>query len=192
MPLIKAIFLAFCMISFFFGFLTYSTMFPQFGPELWLFIPDCPLYVALLLLIAVFGIKNELFRFIAAAGLVKYGMWTLMIFSLYPEVYLSERLVLQTGILIIGHILMVLASLAIVPKKPGIKALAPALAWFLINDYMDYWVGTMPVFPSSHLEFVVVASIALSIVSVVVLTLLNGLRELEIFRWLRRELGVPE
>ena len=178
------------MVSFLFGFITYRSMFQEFNPALWIFIPDCPLYVGFLLLVVFFGVRSRIFRFITSVGLMKYGMWTLMIFALYPDVYFAEGLAFQTWILVAGHTLMALAPFIIVPGRPAPQEYLPALAWFLLNDYMDYWVGTKPVFPETHIGLVIIASIALSIFPVVILCLINRLREIGIFKRLRRELGV--
>ena len=192
MQLGKVLFFFFCLVAFFFGYLTYRTMFSEFGPELWIFIPDCPLYVGLLLLIVLFDIKNRFVRFLAAAGLVKYGLWTLMVFAIYPDPFLTGPYLFQTTILTIGHLLMVFASLVVLPKKLGMRDVLPVLAWFFFNDYMDYWMGTKPIFPEAHLDFVVAASIALSIFSVFVLYWVRGWRELWIIGWTRRQLGVSK
>lgn len=182
------VFLILCSVSFFYGYLTYQSMLAEFPIQLWVFIPDCPLYVGLLLLVVLFGIKNEFFRFLVAVGLAKYGLWTLMIFLLYPEVYFSLPLIFNTSVLFIGHILMAIGGFIILPKKPRLRIVIPVLLWFLFNDFMDYWVGTMPNFPSTHLEFVVVASIALSILPVLGLVLLNHLRNSRLIVWVRRNL----
>ena len=177
-----------CAGSFFYGYLTYEQMFMDFPVHLWIFIPDCPLYVGLLLAAVLIKSKNGLFNFLVAAGLAKYGLWTLMIFLLYPGVYFSPGLAFNTGVLFVGHILMALGAFVIVPRMPGIRIVAPVLAWFLFNDFMDYWVGTMPRFPSDHLGFVVAASIALSILSVFGLVLLNNLRKSGPIAWARGNL----
>ncbi len=186
------IFFFFCFVSFYFGFVTYDGMFPNFGLAMWIFIPDCPLYVALFLLIVLFDIRNDFFRFLTAAGLAKYGLWTLMIFAVYPEVFFSQPYLPQTLILIVGHILMAASSFVIVPKKLGLGIVATVFAWFLLNDFVDYWLGTMPIFPHKHLGFVVLASIGLSILSVFVLYKLRNWRDLGIMEWVRLQLGVSK
>lgn len=192
MNLIKAIFLVLCFISLFFGYQSYSNMFPDFNPALWVFIPDCPLYVVLLLAVVLLDIKSDAFRFLTGAGLVKYGIWTLMIFALYPEYYFSDLYVNQTTILIVGHVLMVLASLIIVPKKIDARILLLVVAWFLLNDFVDYELGTLPRFPEGHLDFVIPATVALSVISVLGLYKARYLRDLEIVEWLRLKLGVSK
>jgi uncharacterized membrane protein YpjA len=192
MNLVKAIFLFMCFVSFFFGYASYSKMFSEFSPALWVFIPDCPLYVALLLIVVVLDIKSDGFRFLAGAGLVKYGLWTLMIFALYPEYYFAEPLARQTMVLVVGHVLMVFSSLIIIPKKIDMRILLLVLAWFLLNDFMDYAVSTLPRFPDTHLDFVVQATVALSLISVLAIYKLSYLRDLGIVEWLRLKLGVSK
>jgi uncharacterized membrane protein YpjA len=182
------IFLFLCAVSFFYGYLTYENQLAEASPLLWIFIPDCPLYVGLLLIAVLLKTRNVLFNFVVAAGLAKYGLWTLMIFLLYPGVYFSPALSFNTSVLFVGHILMALGGFVIVPKGPRAKVVALALLWFLLNDFMDYWVGTLPYFPGEHLGFVIPASIALSILSVFGLVLLNGLRDSKLIAWARRSL----
>jgi len=192
MSIIRLLFFVFCLVSFYFGYVTYDSMFPEFDPLLWIFIPDCPLYVLLLLLIVLFDIKNDFFRFLVGVGLMKYGLWTLMIFALYSDVFFSGPYLISTSILVVGHILMAAASFIIVPKKISLGVIVPVFLWFLLNDYIDYWVGTMPIFPDAHIGIVVPASIGLSIFSVCVLYWLRNIRDLEFLEWLRLELGVSK
>ncbi|MBD3397892.1 DUF1405 domain-containing protein [Candidatus Micrarchaeota archaeon] len=192
MTIVKVLFVVFCFVSFFFGYLSYKDMFGSFGAEAWVFIPDCPLYVALLLLVVLFDIKNDGFRFLVGAGLIKYGIWTLMIFALYPEYYFSSPYAAQTTILVLGHALMVLSSLILVPKKVDARLVLLVVCWFLLNDFMDYWAGTAPLFPDGHMDFVVPATIALSALSVFALYELRHLRDLGIMEWLRMQLGVSK
>ena len=188
----KALFLLFCVVALYFGATTYHSMFPNFELWLWIFIPDCPLYVVLLLLIVLFDIKNDFFRFLTGVGLMKYGLWTLMIFVVYPEVFFSQPYFVQTSLLFAGHIVMALSAFIIIPKKVSVGTLVPVFLWFLLNDFMDYWVGTKPIFPDTHLGLVIPASIGLSILSVFVLYKLRNLRDLEIFEWVRLQLGVSK
>ncbi len=192
MNLIKLVFIFLCLVSFFFGYSSYIKMFSDFNPALWVFIPDCPLYVALLFGIVLLNIKSDAFRFLTGVGLVKYGIWTLMIFAVYPEYYLSGHLTGQTMTLIIGHVLMVLSSLIIIPKKIDLRIVLVVLLWFLLNDFIDYEVGTLPLFPDRHLDFVVRATVALSLISVFAIYKLSYLRDLELLEWLRLKLGVSK
>lgn len=192
MSWLRVIFFMFCLISFYFGYVTYDSMFPDFEPWLWVFIPDCPLYVFLLLLIVLFDIKNDFVRFLVGVGLMKYGLWTLMIFALYPDVFFSGPYLISTSILVIGHLLMAASSFIIVPKKISLGMIVAVLAWFFANDYVDYWIGTMPIFPDTHIGIVIPASIGLSIFSVFVLYWLRGARDIEFLEWLRLELGVSK
>ena len=192
MKWVRLIFLFLCIVSFYFGYVTYEGVFADFEPGLWLFIPDCPLYVALLLLIVLFDIKNDFFRFFTGVGLMKYGLWTLMIFALYPGLYFSQLYLLQTLVLIAGHILMAASAFVIVPKKLSSNVMVFVLAWFLLNDFVDYWIGTMPIFPHAQLGIVIPASIGLSIFSVFVLIALRDWHDLGIIEWVRLQLGVSK
>lgn len=182
------LFLFLCCISFFYGYLTYQPQLADAPLYLWLFIPDCPLYVGLMLVVVMLNVRNETLRFVTGAGLAKYGMWTLMIFLLYSGHYFSPLRIFHTTVLFAGHILMVAGAFVILPGKPGARTVLPALAWFLFNDFMDYGVGALPRFPTEHLDIVVLASILLSILSVFGLVLLNSLRNSRFGLWVRRSL----
>ena len=189
---VKVGFVLLCATSLYFGAQTYHSMFPDFDVWMWIFIPDCPLYIFLLFLIVLLDIENEFFRFLVSVGLMKYGLWTLMIFLLYSGVFFSGNNVIQTSVLFIGHILMFLSSFIIVPKRVETKYLVPVFSWFILNDFMDYWVNTKPIFPDTHLDLVVPASIGLSILSVFLLYKLSTLRNLKEVSWVRMQLGVSK
>ncbi len=192
MKWVRVFFFFLCAIALYFGATTYHSMFPNFDLWMWIFIPDCPLYIVLLFLIVLFDIKNDFFRYLTGVGLMKYGLWTLMIFVVYSDLFFSAPFFVQTSILFIGHILMAASAFIIVPKKIGLGTIIPVFLWFLLNDFMDYWVGTKPIFPDAYLGLVIPASIGLSILSVCVLYKLRDLRDLEIVEWLRLQLGVSK
>lgn len=187
----KMVFVLCCLISFFFGWLCYEDQLMHSSPLFWIFIPDCPLYVFFGFLVVVVGVKNEAFRFIASVGMVKYALWTLMIFAIYPYYYFSPLLFSDTVVLAIGHVLMVWAGLAILPKKVGWKMPALALGWFLLNDFVDYGLGMMPVFPPEHLGFVILFSFASTIALCPMLYYgMEKIRSSAPVAWLRNKLEV--
>lgn len=192
MRLGRFVFYSLCFISFFYGFLTYYPQLMRTDFSLWVFVPDCPLYVFVLLLVVVLRIDNWPLRLLAGAGLLKYGLWTLMIFLLYPAHYLAPGLFANTVILFFGHILMAASAFVIVPERPAPWMGAVAISWFLLNDFMDYWAGTVPVIPHEHMGFIMGASILLSVVSVVALYALNFLRSSRLIEWARGGMDVKQ
>ncbi|MFA6214167.1 MAG: DUF1405 domain-containing protein [Candidatus Micrarchaeia archaeon] len=122
--------------------------------HLLIFVPDCPLYVFLALLILLGLVKNDIFSFIVSIGMVKYGLWTVFVLIFHSGYYFSPGMIGISAVFVIGHIGMALEGLAILPKKAGLPALALALAWFLLNDYSDYFLGTVPLIPPSGMGIV--------------------------------------
>jgi len=120
-----------------------------------LFVPDCPLYVFLTLLIIFRVIRNDIFSFIVSIGMVKYGLWTVFALFFHYGYYFSPDMLSISVIFVIGHIGMVLEGLAILPKKRlGAMALMLAVGWFLLSDFSDYFLGTVPTLPPGGLETV--------------------------------------
>jgi uncharacterized membrane protein YpjA len=160
----RAILLFLATVSLFFGFLTYAPQLAKTPFFLQIFVPDCPLYVFLMVLVVFFAIHVKEFRLIIAVGMVKYGAWTLMIFVSYSAYYLEPDMFWQTVILFLGHILMIWGGLVILPSKPTRLAFGIVLGWLLLNDLMDYGFGLKPVFPDDHLRFVEIFSVVSTVV----------------------------
>ncbi len=114
----------------------------------WLFVPDCPLYtffmIFALLLIAV-GKPNDTFNVVTAVGLAMYGAWTMLVLIYFGEVYFAPENALMSSALWISHCGMALESVFLLPyiKKAGILSWIVAAAWFLVQDFMDYFVPFM-------------------------------------------------
>ncbi len=187
----RAILVFLATVSLFFGYLTYQPQLANTPAFLQIFVPDCPFYVFLMVLVVFFAIKNNEFRLLVAAGMVKYGAWTLMIFVTYSGYYFTPSFLWQTVILFLGHILMIWGGLVILPSKPTRLAFGITLGWFLLNDLMDYGFGLKPVFPDDHLRFVEVFSFASTIVfSFALYYWCGAIRRLPVVAWGREKLGV--
>ncbi len=187
----RAILLFLAAISLFFGFLTYAPQLARTPAFLQIFVPDCPLYVFLMVLAVFLAIQNKEFRLIVAVGMVKYAAWTLMIFVSYSGYYFSPSLFWETVLLFLGHILMMWGGLIVLPSKPGRIAFGVVLGWFLLNDLMDYGFGLRPVFPGDHLQFVEMFSVASTVVfSFALYYWCDAIRALPAVAWGRKKLEV--
>ncbi|NYZ75658.1 DUF1405 domain-containing protein [Candidatus Micrarchaeota archaeon] len=147
----------------FYGYYFYAEQLGSTPLYLWLFVPDCPFYVmlfAIALVLAVFGFESKLFSYIAAVGMMKYGIWTLAALLLFRNYFFSSSLWLLSSVLFILHIGMFSEGPLLIPKKLSGFHIAVALPWFLIHDYFDYFygytnnegryvLGTRPVLPSA-------------------------------------------
>jgi len=125
------------------------------------FVPDCPLYVFLSLLVILRAVKSDAFSFIVSCGMVKYGLWTVFALIFHSGAYFSEGMLLVSSLFVIGHIGMALEGLALLPeKKAGAAILLAAIGWFLLNDFADYALGTVPRIPAEGIGMVAALTIA--------------------------------
>lgn len=173
--------------GFLFGIWYYLPQLSQSNPLLWLFIIDCPLYV--LLFAAICGLRlkgNDLDQrsksnapsvpgwlyYLTSVGLVKYGFWTGLVVFLYWNVLFSAAPVLYS-ILFPLHIGMMLEGIILIPRTGKIqegawkrKLLEPLLVcvWFLLNDWLDYFMGTVTAVPPAHLGLLMWESLAATLI----------------------------
>lgn len=140
-----------------FGFYYYRNQLASSSPWLWIFIPDCPLYTLFFLIwYLLISIKreNHLFSLLTAAGLMKYGFWTIFVIALYRDYFLSYNYPLYATLFLL-HIGMALESILILPGiETGKMKVLAVLLWFLLNDYADYYLNTYPHIPTSFLDLV--------------------------------------
>lgn len=114
----------------------------------WLFVPDCPLYTFFMIFALLFialGRRNDTFNVITAIGLAMYGAWTMFVLIYFGEIYFAPENALMSAGLWISHCGMALESIFLLPyiKKAGIVSWIVAAAWFLLQDFMDYFVPFM-------------------------------------------------
>lgn len=129
------------------------------NPLLWLFIPDCPLYVLLAALLYLRVLDGGLLRFVTAVGLLKYGLWTLFALLSFSTYYFSTFMGL---VLVIEHIGMA-AQFFLLVRAQDTKFVLPATVWFLFNDLVDYSLGAHPLLPAGDLNGVMIFSVLSSL-----------------------------
>ncbi|MFH1126988.1 MAG: DUF1405 domain-containing protein [archaeon] len=153
-----------------FGFWYYRLQLPSTPLHKMIFVPDCPLYTllfAIVLILHIFRKNNNLLSTITFIGLIKYGFWTLLVVMLHRDYYFTYAPMLYTAIFIL-HTGMVLEAYII----PGLyrftkKSLVIALIWFIANDIMDYFFGTIPILPdNSFFSFLAIESFLMTIILV--------------------------
>ena len=152
-----------------------------------IFVPDCPLYVFLALLVILGMVRNNAFSFIVSIGMVKYGLWTVFVLLFHSGYYFAPDMLAISAIFVLGHLGMALEGLALLPaKKIGVMALALAMGWFLINDFSDYFLGTVPSIPYEGMAIVRGITIASSILLPLAFFLLaEKIRQNALVAWLR-------
>lgn len=153
-----------------FGYYYYQWQLANSELFLWIFIPDCP-NATLLLLISILitftdigeGIDNRVFNSITAAYLIKYGVWTVFTILFFSEFFLSPPNLQYYAILLIGHAGMALESILILPfSKIEFRKMVVFLLWFLINDFVDYWLGAHPYVPDNPYKIKILAIFTIS------------------------------
>lgn len=127
----------------------------------WIFVADCPL-AALLFSIFIFQVikkkKRGLVGVFAFTTLIKYGFWTLMIFALYPKIYFGSDFWYFT-LLSFFHIIMIAEAFLILHfQRFFVKDLFYAFSFLFVNDVMDYFFGTVPTIPLTHIEIIKVVA----------------------------------
>jgi uncharacterized membrane protein YpjA len=161
------------------GLITYSKSMAATSPWLWIMLVDCPLYPVLMVFILAFR-KNKLvqkFSFLAFYGLIKYGLWTIVAWTLYYKQFLMISVMLGfiNGIILLGHFGMILESgfVARRASKSGWLEVLLPIAWMLTNDLFDYGFGTHPPLPDDrYLGLLLMQNLALNILIPVFLFIL--------------------
>ena len=124
---------------------------------LWIFIADCPnsaLMVALSLVLIAKNRKNDFLSFFASCNALKYGIWTCFVILLYHDYFLSPERRLLYSCMFVSHALLALEAVPLAYTVEFDRSCFIALFWLLLNDFMDYVVGTHPYMPLSKLGLV--------------------------------------
>jgi len=125
--------------------------------ELWLFVPDCPLFslfFGLALLLILLKKENSFLFFFTLIGALKYGFWTVFVLLFFNEFYFIPENSLMYSVLLIAHLFLFFESFLLIKKiKFKLVYLIPALLFFVTNDLSDYFLGTHPSLPLHELNF---------------------------------------
>jgi uncharacterized membrane protein YpjA len=135
---------------------------------LWPFIPDCPLFAGLFI-VAFLGLRRgrdwRLFYTVAACGLIKYGVWTVVYSVAYwlgggPVEPMSLAMCFtHVGMILegvyVGYRVANPVDVAAVDGGSAVRSLPAgfrrrdvmvAFVWFLLSDFVDYGLGQHPIF----------------------------------------------
>jgi len=151
--------------GFFFGIYYYWYQLGMTPWPLWIFVIDCPLYAIMFAAILTLRFRKKtynLLNFLTSIGLIKYGLWTGIVVVMNWEYFFSASPYIY-AMLFPLHIGMILEGLILVPKTKIILFYLPLVtSWFLINDFFDYLVGTLPLIPPVYIDFLFVGSVTVS------------------------------
>jgi uncharacterized membrane protein YpjA len=120
-------------------------------PPLWPWLVDSPLSV-LGFALALPALKREWpgTGWLATWALfsnVKYGLWTVLYWSLWWRA--GNPLTLESGTMTFTHAAMVVMGLSLlVYFRPRVHEVLASAAWFGFNDYLDYWQHLAPRVPA--------------------------------------------
>jgi len=158
------------------GFYYYYDQLSSSPVYLWPFIPDCPLYTMLAVVVLVtflFTKKSvDLLSFITSIGLAKYGTWTVLVVLGFSPFYFSINSSLY-GLLACAHVLMALEFILplYIIKEIKKSYVVAAFAWFFLNDFFDYFVGTHPPLPSWGVSIVAFMTFAMTPILIIIVSL---------------------
>src|SRR3989344_1801184 len=144
------------IIGFFYGLYYYQVQLEETNPLLWVFTLDSPLPVLLFAAICFLILRKkeppQLLIIFTIIGLIKYGFWTDLALLLewnyffgFSPLITSMNIPLHAGMILEGIVLMTLLK-----KEKIIRNLSIAAAFFLINDYLDYFFGTVTSIPNTY------------------------------------------
>ena len=126
-----------------FGFWYYRF---QFGIEpavMWPFVPDSPvatLFIALSLLAWRFGRPNEYLNALAFFGCIKLGLWTPYTLAVFKADFSYLHWAMY-NFLFWSHLSMVVEAFVLHRYADfPVRAVGVAVAWYLLNDVVDYFV----------------------------------------------------
>lgn len=150
--------------GFLFGLYYYWQQLSVSPSWLWIFIIDCPLYALLFAVICFRHLKKagvpRWLYYLTAVGLIKYGLWTGLVIWLHGEYFFSTAPVMYAALFPL-HIGMILEGIVLVPWYRIRGWHLPAvLSWFLLNDWLDYFRGTLPLIPDTHVQFLLWESVS--------------------------------
>jgi len=155
-----------------YGIYYYDTLLAKTDPPLWVFALDSPLHA--FLFAAAIGLAlvkkaNNWITHLAAIGCIKYGLWTIFVVLFQSEYFLAPSVAPQYIFLFVAHIGQIIQGLFLVgTKRMGIAMLLILGGWTLLNDYMDYGIGTHPMIAEKGLETVAAGTVLISLVSIAV------------------------
>jgi uncharacterized membrane protein YpjA len=144
----------------------------------WPLITDCPnasLFFTISAVLIVLNLRNDAFLFFSSTNMLKYGIWTMTILIFHRDFFFApERLLLYSGIFV-THFIIFIESFLISAEieKVSPQAIMISTAWFLLNDFSDYFLNTHPYIPEKSVELIAVFTFILSFTSIYAVMKIN-------------------
>lgn len=150
-----------------YGYYWYKDQLSKTPWYLWLFTWDCPFYATLFSIWLYSYLRNtalhksNLFTAITWTGLIKYGIWTVIVVQ--DSYYWGSPVTIDSLGLQISHAILFIQGLILL-SKVSFRNIGIVSSWMLINDYMDYIVGTYPWMLPEQIRIAMWLAIALTII----------------------------
>lgn len=159
-----------CIIGTLFGFYYYMGQFEITPAYLWLFVPDSPFFTFMYVIVLALyfsGYRSNTFDIFTFIGLIKVGIWTIFVLFWNYDYYFSPATRDFRFIILLLHIGMILVALTLLKemRKSGMKWYLMITGFFIISDYLDYFIGTHPIIPFESVDTVKWVTFALSILT---------------------------
>jgi uncharacterized membrane protein YpjA len=127
-----------------FGFWYYRFQFAAEPLAVWPLVPDSPvatLFIALSFGLWSLGRSNEVVNALAFFGCWKLGLWTPFVLLAFADGFLATTAVPMYAFLLGSHLMMVVEAFVIHRYSDfPVGAVAVAVAWYGLNDAVDYFV----------------------------------------------------
>ncbi|MFB6192896.1 MAG: DUF1405 domain-containing protein [Candidatus Nanohaloarchaea archaeon] len=153
-----------------FGFYYYTDQLSANPVFLWPFIPDSPIATLLISISLILFLKekpSEVVDSLAFIGNLKYGLWTVFVLIYYSNIFYTGNPLPMYLFMLLSHIGMALQAFLILKySDPGLRTLAVAGSWFLLNDLVDYTLGIHTRLYTSDTGPAMVAAFLLSFFSI--------------------------
>ncbi|AZH26648.1 DUF1405 domain-containing protein [Haloplanus aerogenes] len=127
-----------------FGFWYYRFQFAAEPLAIWPLVPDSPvatLFIALSLALWKLGRSSETVNALAFFGCWKLGLWTPFVLVAFADGFLATTPLPMYAFLLGSHLMMVVEAFIIHRYSDfPVYAVAVAVAWYGLNDLVDYFV----------------------------------------------------
>lgn len=154
------------VIGFFYGIYYYSYQLSFTPAYLWIFTIDSPLPVLLFAGICAFlyfrKIPPQWLVLFSFFGLIKYGVWTNIVIFLFRDYFFAiDALTYSMNVPL--HLLMIFGGFILIRfLKPRISDIIFVGGFYLVNDYLDYFMGNVTLVPEGYHTFLMIESFAMT------------------------------
>jgi uncharacterized membrane protein YpjA len=157
------------MAGFLLGVYNYYGSLAESPPYLWPLIADCPVAVLLFSLVCCLFYSRRkvpnLLIFLASVYMIKYGIWTLSAIVLYWPLYAASGDQITGALNFALHCGLILEGVVLSAKiSHKIRDMLIVMIILIASDYSDYFLGTLPDIPGTHVGFLMVESFIVSMV----------------------------